>query len=238
MIVGNNTLTAGRFSPRRIADLEFWCRGDAFVDVGGGVISELTDISGKGRNATQGTGSARGTLVTNASLRNRPGVSLDGGDWYSTAAFNLPRAVTLFFVLGALTARGMICEHGIANDGFYAYSVSAASAAVFGSAGVGYHRSRESPPALWAMANSQNAVVYDEVNPPVLRAARAVVPPTSTEGDAQTAQTLNKVLYIGCRGGSSLFHTGVLHELLIYSRALTASEIARIEAYLFGRYGV
>lgn len=223
--------------PRAIPDLKAWYRADSVVDDGGGVISQMTDRGPHGYHATA-SGSARGTLVTNATLRNRPGISLGGDDCYSTAAFNMPRALTLFFVLGALTTRGMIVEHGVANDGFYAYTVSAASAAVFGSAGAGYHRSRENPPALWAMANSQNAIVYNEVNPPVLRAARAVVPPTSTEGDAQSSQTLNKALYLGARAGSSLFHIGVVHEVILYSRALSAAELARIEAYLFQRYGV
>ena len=149
----------------------------------------------------------------------------------------MPRACSIFVVLGTLTTRGMVLEHGN-GDGVYLYGAGNAAAAIFGSTGVGFHRSFQNPPTTWATANSQTAVIYDESAVPVLRTGRAALATTSTDGTAQAAQTRNKALNVGARAGVSLAHNGQISEIIVFSRALTAGEIALVESYLFARYGV
>lgn len=221
--------------PRALADLEAWFRADDAVDVGGGVISQLNDRSGKGLHATQASSGARGTRTTSGTLRGLPAIAFDGGDFYTTAAVTLPRTFSVFFVLGTVTTRGMIVEHDVGTS-WYLYSVGAAAVSVAN--GGAYHRSWQSPPTTWCAANQQGAAIYDRSSAPALRGNRVALTPSSTDGAAVPAGDISAALSIGARGGGSLFHTGLIYEVIVYSRALTAAERTRIEAYLFGRYGV
>lgn len=231
--------SAPAWVPTDISGCEFWVRADLGITLNGSAVSSWSDQSGNGRDASNVVGAQQPAWVESvAAMNNRAAVSFDGGDILTTAAFALPRAVTAFFVLGSLTTRGMVLEHGAANDGFYIYAVGAASAAVFGAAGVGYHRARESPPALFAAANSRNAVIYDESSAPVLRAAGATVPPTLVEGAAQSAESRTKALNLGARSGPAIGHAGQVFEIILWSRALTGSELDTVDGYLSARYGV
>jgi hypothetical protein len=223
--------------PTELANLENWYRSDLGITLNGSTVSAWADQSGNGRHATNGVAGRQPTYTTAAGLRGLPTLLFDGGDILSTAAFNMPRAMTLFVVMGALTSRGMMVEHGN-GDGFYCYAAGNAAAAVFGTTGIGYHRAFQNPPTTWAPANSHIAVVYDEVNPPKLRAADAEITPTSTDGVAQAAQVRSKSLFIGARSGLLIPHNGQISEIILYSRALAPAEISVIELYLFKRYGV
>lgn len=220
--------------PRAISNLEAWFRADDTVDAGGGAISQWNDRSGNGRHATQGTGVNRGTRTTSVALRSQAVVSFDGNDIYTTTAFDLPRSCTWFAVLGTITTRGMIAEHG-SGDSIYMYADGNAAFAVFGGTGIGYHRAFKNN---WLATNSQGSARYDQVSAPTLRNVRADITPDSTDGTAQSSVTYNKALTIGARAGGTLSHNGQIAELIIYSRALTTKELEKIEAYLFNRYGV
>ena len=231
----HSVITPAPFAdPRTIQNLEAWFRADDTVDAGGGAISQWNDRSGNGRHATQGTGTNRGTRTTSASLRNQAVVSFDGNDMYATSAFSLPRSCTWFIVLGTITTRGMVAEHGN-GDSIYMYADGNAAFAVFGGTGIGYHRAFKTN---WLAANSQGSGRYDQSAAPTLRNARATLTPDSTDGTAQASISYSKTLTIGARTGGSLYHTGQIAELIIYSRALTTVELGKIEAYLFNRYGV
>lgn len=220
--------------PRALANLEAWFRADDTIDVGGGVISQWNDRSGNGRHASQGTAGNRGSRTTSASLRNQAVVALDGNDYYTTSAFSLPRACTWFVVVGSITTRGMLVEHGL-GDSIYCYADGNAALSAFGPTGIGYHRAFKTN---WIAADSQGSARYDQSAAPTLRTARAAVTPTSTDGTAQASASYSKTLTLGARSNGTLPHTGELAEVIVYSRALSAAEIVRIEAYLFARYGV
>lgn len=230
--------STGRWSPRALSGLEAWYRADLGITLNGGTVSAWADQSGNSRHASNGTAAQQPTYVASvAGIGNRPALSFDGGDVLATSAFDMPRAMTCFVVQGSLTARGMLVEHGN-GDGFYMYADGNAAAAIFGATGAGFHRSFQSPPTTWAVANSQIATSYNESAVPVLRTGRTALSTTSTDGVAQAAQTRSKAMTIGARTGPALAHNGQIAEVILYSRALTAGEIATVEGYLLARYGV
>lgn len=229
---------APQWLPTSLASLAAWYRGDLGITLNGGTVSAWADQSGNGRHLTQGTAANQPTYGTASGMRGHAALAFDGtNDILSSAAFDMPRALSLFVVCGALTARGMLVEHG-SGDGFYCYADGNAAAAVFGATGLGYHRSFQNPVSTWTPANSHSAIIYDESAAPVLRSSDALITPTSTDGVAQAAQTRNKALNVGARAGGSLRHNGQILEIILYSRALTAGEIAAVELYLSNRYGV
>lgn len=229
---------AARWLPTQLSSLEAWYRGDMGVTLNGSTVSAWADQSGNGRHLSNGTAAQQPTYVaSSAGIGSRPALSFDGGDILSSSAFNLPRACSAFVVCGTLTSRGMVLEHG-SGDGFYMYAAGNAAAAVFGATGLGYHRAFQSPVSTWMPANSHNAMIYDEISPPVLRSSDGLITPTSTDGGAQASQVRSKALNVGARSGLSLAHTGQIAEVVLYSRALTAGEIAAVELYLSNRYGV
>jgi len=221
--------------PRALSGLVGWWRADDAVDVGGGVISQLNDRSGNGLHATQATSGNRGTRTTSATLRNREVISLDGTDYYVTAAVSLPRTFSAFFVLGTVTTRGMIFEHAVGTS-WYVYSSGAAAVSVTN--GGSYHRSWQSPPTTWCAANQQGAAIYDRASTPQLRGNRVALTPSLVDGSVVPAGSISAALSIGARPDGSLGHTGQVAETILYNRGLTAAEVARIEAYLRTRYGV
>ena len=228
---------APQWLPTSLANLAAWYRGDLGITLNGGTVSAWADQSGNGRHATNGTAAQQPTYGTAAGMRGHAALSFDGGDILTTSAFDMPRACSCFVVCGSLTTRGMLVEHGN-GDGFYLYAAGNAAAAVFGATGLGYHRAFQNPPTTWTPANSHSAMIYDEANPPVIRSSDGLITPTSTDGVAQASQTRNKALNIGARSGLSLQHNGQIMEIILYSRALTAGEIAAVELYLSNRYGV
>jgi hypothetical protein len=223
---------AATTDPRALPNLAAWYRADDVVDAGGGAISQWNDRSGNGRHATQATGSRRPTLVASVSaLRNQPALSFDGNDALLTAAFTLPRECTVLFVLGSLTSRGMICEHGFATN-WYVYSLG--NAAFYCQS----HNTIQSPATTWAQANQQGSAVYTRTAFATLRGNRVDLVPTSTAGSPPGAANTSAILTLGNREDLTLPHNGQIAEICVYSRALSASEVARIEGYLLQRYGV
>ena len=216
----------------RLSSLAFWYRADLGITLSGGSsVSAWADQSGNGRHVTQGTGAAQPTLTTNATLGGRSVLSFDGGDRLVSSAFDLSNTLSLFFVLGSVTSRGMIAEHGLGTH-WYAYSTG--NAAVFFLS----HNTTQSPVTTWAQANQQGAVIYDRSAAPVIRGNRAVLTPTATSGSPPVAGNVNAALAIGARTDGSLPHNGQIAEVIGYNRAVDAAEIALVEAYLLRRYGV
>jgi hypothetical protein len=112
--------------PTNLANLAAWYRGDLGITLNVSTVSAWADQSGNGRHLTNGNAAQQPTYVASA-LGGRPTLSFDGGDILSSSVFDMPRACSIFVVLGTLTARGMILEHG---NGDGAYSTNAASSSV------------------------------------------------------------------------------------------------------------
>ena len=45
-------------------------------------------------------------------------------------------------------------------------------------------------------------------------------------------------LYLGARGGASLFFAGDLAELLVYDSALSTADLEAVQAFLAAKYGL
>jgi hypothetical protein len=68
------------------------------------------------------------------------------------------------------------------------------------------------------------------------RNGAAVSSNTSFQTDGSTSNTASLAFAVG--GSGAALTDGVISELLVYSRALSLTEIARLDRYLSGRYGI
>jgi hypothetical protein len=101
VIPGNNTITAGAWTPRRRgADLYAWLRADLGVTLASGAVAAWADQSGNGRNFAQGTPSLRlGHSASDAAFNNLPVViGSTTGELPAVGAWTRAQPLTLYAV--------------------------------------------------------------------------------------------------------------------------------------------
>lgn len=208
-------------------------RSDTGVTLTGGDVSAWADMVGT-NHATQTTGLNRPTLTLDA-LGTKPAITFDG----TNSFLNVPgdgTAGARTYMIVARTDKATasrLFDHG-----------------TFGNASL-----NEDPRALLSMGASNyryfsDFAQADDGNPHVftveiagaaqasiasgrlLADAAAQVPSTTVSSGAASAWS---GLRIG--GGSSRFE-GDIFEILIYSRVLTAAELAKVHLYLINYYGL
>jgi hypothetical protein len=226
------------WSPSDIPGMHAWWSARS-VTTADGLISQVNDLSGREKHLIQSTETRQPTYLSSVSgLNNKPAILFNGAQKLETSAtHSMPRAMTVFFVLGNISSRGMILEHGLGSSLYY-YSTGNAAVAVFGSSGVGYHRAFQNPRTTWMQEYEIACATYDQSSAPVLIGGNnTTLSTTSTDGVAQS-NALAAYWYFGGRQDNTLFHTGMVAEVIVYERALTSAERARVYAYLQGLYGI
>lgn len=88
----SGTLTEAKFSrtsvgslPSQMSGLVTWLRADQGVTQSGGVVSQWSDLSGNGNNASQATSGSRPTVVSNV-INGKPVIRFDGSQWLNGSA--------------------------------------------------------------------------------------------------------------------------------------------------------
>lgn len=226
------------WTPSDIPDMHAWWSARAAV-TRDGLVTQLTDLSGRERHLIQTIESRRPAYLSAVSgLNNKPSVLFTGGQKLETAATHtLTRKMTVFFVMGNIVSRGMVLEHGVGSSAYF-YSTGTAAVFIAGSSGVGYHRSFQNPVSTWMTEYQIAAAVYDGTNPPTLIGGNnTTLSTTSTDGVAQS-NSLAAYWFMGSRQNDTLPHSGMVSEVLVYNRNLTSAERARVFAYLQALYGI
>lgn len=214
--------------PTEIPNLAAWYRADQGITIATGV-SQWNDISGNARHLTQGTGGAQPLFVASA-VNGKPAVRCDGADDFMTAAFALTQPCTMFFAVknvavGAAATHDVLVDGGtlgtvaIVQDNSPNFTITAGTA-------------RSSATTL---ANG----VYDRWGlylngaPSYFTSAGATFLGPFTFGANNPGGLTLGALQNGSRSANVEFA-----EAIVYSRFLSASEGARVDAYLKARYAL
>lgn len=216
------TVAAPSVGPLGIAGCVLWLRADLGVTKdGSNKVSQWDDQSGNGHHAVQAAG---GSQPVHSAKNGCAAVHfVDTSDYLATGAWARTGSETLF-VVGSVDSVGG--SHHTFCDGLT----------------VNTRRLYENTPALTAYAGS--VVADGNMASDTLAVARAVFDAsgsvalngTSTAGNTGTAAASGLIL--GAAGGPTSYLVGHVSEVCLYSRVLSASEIAHIEGYLGARYGI
>lgn len=165
-----------------------------------------------------------------------PAVVFDGvDDFLSVENFSANGFITIF-VVGKFANSNFIIEHGddiTTEDGFSFYGVGTPPTTVKRGTGISSNVISNN----WFTPNQDAIGVmrYDGTNISYKLNGNAFInAATSSAPDS----AINAKLYIGARGGTSLFSSGSFGEIIIFDRALTDDEVNMVLKYLNKKWGV
>jgi len=205
-----------------------------------GVVSLWTDNSSNNSDLVQVTQSKRPALISN-SLNGKRGVKFDGTDDALQASSVTIGAFTYFVVMKLTGTAGMIYEHSAdagTNPGSYMYGTTGNSLQVKR----GTASSSKNFTADWAVDNAAKITVqvFDGTHAGhLLYINGASQSLTNVSADEPGTAEVTAALNVGARNdGASLPSNGLIYEIIVYNRALTATERGKVERYLSSKYGV
>ena len=194
--------------------------------------SGWNDKSGNGYVAGQSTGADQPTWGS-VSQNNLYGITFNGSsDFLSIPLFAVTAQMTMF-VVSISSNYSLFIEHSPninTYEGFYIYGA--------GSDAMAIRRSSTTVEQTASDWSGTSAIVmgmsYDGTT---LKGYRSNTATLVTTTGALTNSTITNTLYIGSRGGTSLFTTGTIFEIIIYQNALAPNIIQYILAALKQKWG-
>jgi hypothetical protein len=235
LLVPANLGSPGTFNPSATPGLLLWYRGDS-VTTSGGVVDSLVDLSTSAINATSSGAARPAYSATDAAYNNRASLTFDGTDDTITSGNVNYSNHTIFQVCrsagqagyrpfyrrtGAVTNDIDYCGHRtdaifVRNNALTAsYKTNAANWGV-----------TATPITLRVQYGGTHATHL------LWKNGVSVALSTGTAGDPGTLATGP----LKIMSDAATFTQGTWAEYLCYSRVLTASESALVEAYLQNRY--
>jgi hypothetical protein len=219
--------------------LLMWLRADNSVSTSGSNVTSWGDVSGSGNSATNG--SNQPTLVTGA-INGLPAVNFSGTSQFlqvPAGMANFTSGASIFLVTkpAAVTAGARFLDfgNGATSDNIYLDEPTNTGASLF-TYNTSTGASATSPSAITLGQYQLLEAVYNGSN-------TATIYTNGVQGvqgtSMQTLQNLTRTKnYIGqaSQGGNDF--NGQLAEVLVFNRAVTASEQAAIEGYLFNKYNL
>lgn len=232
-----------RWRPSRLSGLRLWLSADRISGLADGdPVSSWSDLSGQGNHATQSTTAAKPLYKTNIA-NGRPVVRFDGVDDFLTvanaASFDL--ATPTIFVVGTSSAGtrafvGKVTFAGLTTDANRRkLQVTRAGATTFAFRSGADAALKTSSTLSWTGFNVLSVVGRG--------AADYTLAVNGTAADS-SSPTLDFTTYntaavaLGSSAGLADFLIGDIAELIVYNRALSATERKAVERYLGARYGV
>lgn len=235
----------GTFSPSEISGLAVWLKADS---LSASPVTTWTN-NGSGANFSQSTAGNKPTWV-DAVVNSKPVVRFDGtDDWLQSAsAIDLDgtSALTIFAVTKAsATTLAIIAEQ---SENFNSYTDSwllLHSEAVAGVPTVACKGDVGTSNAANSLtidggfraihATMDKALASSEAT---LRINGGGTVSRSADSNNAAGTFANRVIYLGSRGGASLWFTGDIAEFLIYDSALSTANIWRVLGYLCNKYAL
>jgi len=245
---------ASGFNPKSIANLGLWldASADSSLTFNSTTVSEWRDLSGNGRHFAQGTGASQ--PVANTRTQNgRRALDFQGSQFMlgNAASLNVFRNVSggTAFVVGKI-------DNIVGSQVFFAASrngsnsqarlvIDTDSAAsswraggrrldADGFAGVTSAGSWDTNVnVLTGVLDYGNSDAFLYENGTLLNSN------TSFQANGNTSDTDSDAVYIGATGGGLVsFLDGVIAEIILYQRALSAAERQRVERYLGRKWGI
>jgi hypothetical protein len=217
------------FLPTQVAGCMLWLRGDLGITIGAGV-SSWADQSGQGNNATQGTGTKQPAYSSSGGSNAQPAITFNGtSDYLSGSGTPLGGSATLFAVLKYASTAGTTVPWSFGGTGTgFGFTTGVGVAAAREISGWGFGTESDGTATTnwetWS-ATIANAAQAFRVN------GTAVSLPGSVGITAPSATWT-----IGCFLAGLDLWSGSFAELIAYNSILSATDIARVESYLRGRY--
>lgn len=232
--------------PRRLSGLKAWYdfSNATYLTLSGTAITQALDRSGNGNNtAVQGTSTARPTWTSN-SLNGLPGATFDGTTDFLTPPSAVRTAITrttdhtMFYVFksaenGASIFRNIInAGQGGANNDMLAISLRSSDLRVGYWNGTSY--------------NTKSTAFTDTTTGHLLSVSHAANSTPSCLLDGATmsgsntpaGNTEDAIKLGGETQDDAKNFSGVMYEVIIYNRVLSASEITQINRYLSKKWGI
>lgn len=224
-----------KFQPSQLPGLVLWLRADLGITIATGV-SVWADQSGNGNNATQGTPAAQPTYFASGGANGQAYMALSGASSQNLGGAALVGSANMTLVIVhqfSSTASAQVSFHAGASGTSMASSIDENAATerdlfLVGSA-VDADAGASATTAWEAWILTQSSAPLGTMN--VNGSTRSLTP----NNGAMTAPTAGYT--VGSRTGGSQFMTGNFAEAIIYSRVVTAGEIASLRGYLLSRYG-
>lgn len=232
-----------RWRPSRLSGLRLWLSADRITGLADGdPVTTWSDLSGQGNHATQSTTAAK-PLYKVGIAGGRPVVRFDGVDDYLTVAneATFDMATPTIFVVGTASAGtgtflGKVTFAGAVGDADRRkLNVRRASSTTFSLQSGADAAFKASGTLSWTGFNVMSVVGRG--------AADYTLAVNGTAADATTPtldfSTFNNAsLIVGASTSGAEFLTGDIAEIVVYNRALSATERKAVERYLGARYGV
>lgn len=230
---------SGLITPDKISNLTDWYRSDLGLSLSGSNVTAWASQSGSGRSVSQGTGGFQPIWNATSGTNSLPGITFDGIDDFLSGAFSPLDGLTEYtlFIVAKHTADGVAVNATSDQIGDQTYFGNRL-VRFGGTLGVGFGGFAESLSAYHyityqydgTQTGSANRMIAfeDGVQKTLDFTVYAVSPSLPTAG----------TLYIGRFNGGAFNFSGVLQEIVIYSRKLTVSERQSIESYLKSRYAL
>lgn len=201
-------------------------------------ISQWNDKSGHGFNAVQASAGLQPALLSPV-LNNRTAVSFGGAQGMSIPAVSLSTFI-MFFVFRA-TANGFLYEQSVdsnANNGGYMYTDTTQTVRVNRIGGA----SNRNFNANWGLGNTWRIVAHsfggsNVENRLMVNNAYQSITDFVTTADPGTS-TVTDTLFLASRNNASVFLTGDIAEILVYSPILAQDRVNIVNAYLNQKWAI
>lgn len=229
------------FNPKQFSGLKLWLdaanpsnNGTLIAD--NTLLSTWVDISGVSGNATQSTGGLKPTYKVN--IQNRlPGVLFSGAQSIDVASLAIGSQLTLFTVSQSsnCTLFTEQSTHVGATDGFYIFGLGNATAQIQNGGASNVVTSGPSGTGNWTGTSTVLASIsYDGSTLSTYKNGSLFVSGSGSIPNNTTTATY----YIGSRADTSIFMTGYIFEIILYSGSLSAAKQALVNDYLRRKWAI
>jgi hypothetical protein len=214
----------GTFQPDWFSNCMAWYRADQGITLVSGAVSQWNDLSGNGNTLTQSTSAARPTIST---LQGIPALSFNGADsQYLSMSGNASATPLTAFIVCQVSNQSttQAAVSTIDGLGFVVYTPTSSAVAVrYGATPIAVTANATNPHIYAGIANGTSSNAYLDS-----------VATSGTMGNSD-----NSGITVGAhQGGSSLFWTGLVAEIIYFSSLLSSTQIATVNNYLGAKYRI
>jgi hypothetical protein len=231
--------TASGFNPRTIAGIEAWwdAADSSKVTLDSGRVATFADKSGKGRDATNNTSGSTQPQYITGGVNGRNSIRLVTADntRLGFSSFAIPASHTVFGAFTRPTAgtrSGMISNNSASpNDRYALHWFTDNNSYQKSNAGFTSHGTASNATGTFLVTTRRTGTTSQ------LMRRNGSVLSNVTSGTGVTNAVSGDWDSLGV-AGSGQFFNGDLCEIIVYSAALTDSQVTIVERYLAAKWGV